>query len=376
MNVYDNNDQIKVSHELLTVITQNQEKNMHKLAEISVQLEEINEIRRPFVCTLAQVSGTQNERFSMEPINNVADLERFDNELSDPNIFNKLKEKYSILCSVAEGSGSNCAYRLLDSLFSKEFLCKCSWTGGSRGDEVKIGFKGYKNIINFFFEMVRYWDIKYSVESNEDFLKSVLRNALKRKDTKNIRKSSKKCKRTTKPKNGQHQLGEVDKEKTLNISVANPISTITENSNNKIEDKTQNNSEASPNNAVIDIIIQEDKVPNNSEASPNSAAIDNIIREDKAPNNSETSPIRSGNDKLKNYRIVTTRESIPSTSNLHATDKVAQNETLNFSEANSNRSAKHNINNNDQRKNVSSIKNKTDVCNNPNIVQKRRRMST
>lgn len=45
-----------------------------KLAEISVQLEELNENRSPFVCTLAQVGGTQNEKFAMEPINNVANL--------------------------------------------------------------------------------------------------------------------------------------------------------------------------------------------------------------------------------------------------------------------------------------------------------------
>lgn len=236
-------EQNTTSNELLVVITQNQERIMKKLAEISVQLEEIKENRRPFVSTLGEARGPQKEKFTIEPITKVEELERFNNQLSDIDIFESFLQKYSILCSASRGSGFNCAYRLLDALFSKEFLCKCSWTGGSRGTDVKIGFKGYKNIVRFFFEIVNSWDCNYTVETNEEFLKTVLRNALKRKSTKNIRKSSKKTKKSTK-KNNDQEKNTTDKDETQNNNDANPSNVTEENTNN---DNQQDDEGANPN---------------------------------------------------------------------------------------------------------------------------------
>lgn len=118
-------EQNTTSNELLVVITQNQERIMKKLAEISVQLEEIKENRRPFVCTLGEARGPQKEKFTIEPITKVEELERFNDQLADFDIFESFLQKYSILCSASRGSGFNCAYRLLDALFSRKPWNRC-----------------------------------------------------------------------------------------------------------------------------------------------------------------------------------------------------------------------------------------------------------
>lgn len=86
-----------ISNELLVVL-QNQVKIMRKLAEISVQLEEIKENRKTFVTTLGEATGSQKEKFIIKPIKNVNELERFNNQLSN---LTRLKAYYKniIFCA-------------------------------------------------------------------------------------------------------------------------------------------------------------------------------------------------------------------------------------------------------------------------------------
>ena len=178
------------------LIMENQDKIMKRLAELSVQIEEIKYSMpsNSTVLPLGQARGIETQSFIFKPINDTCNLEILDHELLNQETFEKLKQQYSIVCSKSLGNGNNCAYRLLDIMFTKEFLCKCSWTGGSRNSsEVKIGFKAFKNVIHFFFTMVNFWDPTYTIQDNETFFKTVLRNALKRKQMRNIRSSPKKC---------------------------------------------------------------------------------------------------------------------------------------------------------------------------------------
>lgn len=119
-----------------------------------------------------------NKQITMKAIDNIQGLQQVEKQLSNPETFEALQQKFSIICSVQPGTGNNCAYRLLDAIFTREFLCQCSWTGGSRTADVKIGFKGFKNVISFYFSLVNSWDNTYTMQDSENVFKMVLRNAL------------------------------------------------------------------------------------------------------------------------------------------------------------------------------------------------------
>lgn len=87
----------------------------------------------------------------VRPINDIGNSENLGQELTNKEKIEKLEPQYSFVCSELKENGINCAYRLLDIMFTKDFLCLCSWTGGSRNaTDVKIGFKALKNIIYIF----------------------------------------------------------------------------------------------------------------------------------------------------------------------------------------------------------------------------------
>lgn len=125
------------------------------------------------------------------------------------------------------GSGTTCAYKLLDILFSKNFLCQCSWSGGSKGEISKIPFKNYKNIRIFFFEIVNSWDSNFTDDDAEKFLKLTIRNASKRKLMKGLRQSSK---RTHKSRNRGEELHNNDSNNSEELQVGDE-----DNGNNREE---------------------------------------------------------------------------------------------------------------------------------------------
>ncbi|RVE41954.1 hypothetical protein evm_013394 [Chilo suppressalis] len=244
MTTYINN-----LYEIQTAILDNQNKIMKKLGEMSVQLQEIQDqsTENITVTTLAQAKGAETKRMRMDVVDNIESMEKLDKELSCPKILKTYLEKYAILCSAAPGSGSNYAYRLLDSIFTKDFLCQCSWTGGSRGDDLKIGFKKYKNILNFFFQMVNYWDNTYTVQDNEDFFKSILRNALKRKTSKKIRQSSKKRRKLQPKRVGENNTNNDGENNTDNDGENNTYNDGENNTNNDGEANINDDGNHNPN---------------------------------------------------------------------------------------------------------------------------------
>ncbi|CAG4981890.1 unnamed protein product [Colias eurytheme] len=74
---------------------------------------------------------------------------------------------------------------------TRDFLCKCSWTGSRKSEDIKVPLKAFKNVLNFFHQLIRIWDQTYTVESIENFFKTVLKNSVKRKNSKNERASTK-----------------------------------------------------------------------------------------------------------------------------------------------------------------------------------------
>lgn len=81
---------------------------------------------------------------------------------------------------------SQCAYKLLDLMFDRIFLCQCSWTGSSRAETSKIPLKDYKNVLNLFFTMVHSWDSDYTIQRNETFFKMITKNAKQRLKPSNV----------------------------------------------------------------------------------------------------------------------------------------------------------------------------------------------
>ncbi|KAL4714559.1 hypothetical protein ACJJTC_006605 [Scirpophaga incertulas] len=207
------------------VITlENQQKIVQKLATQSVQLEEISvqlaELKEsPNVTLLKDANTVDNESFTVKPIENQRDLISLDQLLANRLEKNKLQRHLSFLCSASKGEGKTCAYKLQDILFTRDFLCNCSWAGGSRGDRSKIALKDYKNVLKFFHGMIQTWDPTYTIQDNENFFKIITKNSKQRKLMKNLRMSSKRYrKKETEGESMQIQVQEKEKE---NIPIDN-----------------------------------------------------------------------------------------------------------------------------------------------------------
>lgn len=167
-----------------------------QLAEISLQLAEMKQGAPTSVTLLKDANPADNESFTLKPIENQRDLMSLDQLLADKAERKKYQRRLLFLCSASKGEGKTCAYKLQDILFTREFLCNCSWSGGSRGDSrSKIALKDYKNVLKFFYDMILTWDPTYTVQENETFFKIITKNSKQRKAMKNLRMSSKRCRK-------------------------------------------------------------------------------------------------------------------------------------------------------------------------------------
>ncbi|CAG4983495.1 unnamed protein product [Parnassius apollo] len=180
---------------------------IQKVSALSVQMEDavfqITSSYNQDVQTLNSSKGhVENIPIYEKPVDSAQELDELENQLSDPNNRDCLKNRYSILCS--GGKAIDCAYMLVDVMFTRKFICECSWSGGSRGEDLKIPLKGYKHVLSFFWNMVHYWDQEYSLKDNELFFKTILKNAKKRKIAKLERAST--SRQRSKPKNNLKRM--------------------------------------------------------------------------------------------------------------------------------------------------------------------------
>lgn len=190
-------------------------KNSRQVADLTVLIDEsfkrLAEGNQPVV-KLAEANYVESESFMIKPISDANELNELEINLSDCRQKQKLHFQYALLCNKSDGSGISYAYKLLDIMFTRDFLCKCSWSGGSKGQLVKVAFKAYKNVLNFFFSLINSWDSTYTHETNEKFFKTVLKNSGKRLEIKNLRtstkrtrKDSQKCKITKRAKTAEEK---------------------------------------------------------------------------------------------------------------------------------------------------------------------------
>lgn len=189
-----------LSDKIDTMVNMNQNKiieNMvNKICIMSAQLEDISEkLNQPRndqpvqVTLLKDVRQDEAESFCFNIIEDQRQLDALEVKLADKSEYKKLKKHLSFLCSPSTGDGKTFAYRLLDTLLSREFICLCSWSGGSRGEKSKIALKNYILLRKFFFDMIHSWDDAFTVEASEIFFKTALKNSGKRKLMRNLRAS-------------------------------------------------------------------------------------------------------------------------------------------------------------------------------------------
>lgn len=142
--------------------------------------------------TQGQKSQTQAgvKKLTFRPIDNLDSLENLENVLKEETSVAELKKKLSVVCAIGKGKGPNNCFVLVDVMFTRNFLTKCSWAGGSRTEGTKICFKGFNRVIQLFFSIIYDSDNTYSLVDCEAFFKNILRNAVRRNCSKRQRASS------------------------------------------------------------------------------------------------------------------------------------------------------------------------------------------
>ncbi|CAH0405511.1 unnamed protein product [Chilo suppressalis] len=192
---------------ILQNLVESVQKLTQKVSELSVQLDEcmlkfVEKIEQPVSVTLLNdANQVDKESFIFKQISDKQQLDNLERSLINKTERSKLQQQLGFLFQPCEGNGLTFAYKLIDSMVSREFLCECSWSGGSRGNVSKVPIKDYKNFVKFFCDMIRSWDCKFTMGQTEKFFKVILKNAVKRKSMKDLRSSSKRVRKIkSKPK--------------------------------------------------------------------------------------------------------------------------------------------------------------------------------
>ncbi|RVE41713.1 hypothetical protein evm_013644 [Chilo suppressalis] len=173
-------------------LSENQKKIMFKLTETNTQFEE-------FIKTNNNQTTRHNESTPViKPVCNLKELQNLENMLADPDFKARIKNKIDLLCSKGKGRGTNNAYNLIDVFFQRNFLCQCSWAGGSKSGSSKICLKSFTNVFDLFLSTINESDPCFKKPDCEKFIKTVLKNSRQRLESKQIRLSTTRCRQKVK----------------------------------------------------------------------------------------------------------------------------------------------------------------------------------
>lgn len=142
-----------------------------------IKISEIQTELRSFI----KMSASQ-KTVDAEPtlIKNIKDLEELETKLSNRTFKESMLKKFVGAYSTGLGKGGVNAYHLIDSLFERNFLKQCTWTGFSKKDAVRICFKAYTKTISLFFDIIHATDESFTKMDCDKFFKTILKNAEKR----------------------------------------------------------------------------------------------------------------------------------------------------------------------------------------------------
>ncbi|XP_055527525.1 uncharacterized protein LOC129720116 isoform X2 [Wyeomyia smithii] len=89
------------------------------------------------------------------------------------------------------GRGDNAFYTLVDCLFTRDFWKQFTWTGISRGEKCKRGFREYGNVTQLLLCIIQVGDPTFNAQMIEAFCKTKLfRHCKQRSDSRLLRKST------------------------------------------------------------------------------------------------------------------------------------------------------------------------------------------
>lgn len=119
----------------------------------------------------------------IKPVESLEELIGLEEKLQDQNYMDELIGLLTFICGTRDvGNGANHCYKLVDFIFTRQFMTTCSWAGGSREQKEKVPFKMFKHVISMFFQLVHMADTTFTLEQCENFFKGVLKNSVRRNE--------------------------------------------------------------------------------------------------------------------------------------------------------------------------------------------------
>ncbi|XP_053699461.1 uncharacterized protein LOC128746438 [Sabethes cyaneus] len=106
-------------------------------------------------------------------------------KLNSKELCRKYLEYFSkiIIPSAYKEKGDNACYTLVDCLFTRDFWTKMTWTGISRGNKAKRGFREYGNVTQLLCSIVQIGDPSYTARKLEMFCRNRLFRYCKSRST-------------------------------------------------------------------------------------------------------------------------------------------------------------------------------------------------
>lgn len=183
------------------VLEQNQAKMAHGMARMDAKIDFV--LGEPG----AKLMATETPEKVMTVINTKEEFDAFEKKLKGEQFRLSLIDGMSFICgTTGREKGVNCAYKLIDYVFTREFLTKCSWTGAARtqhdseGDsetettadpassnepaKEKVPFKFYNRTRHFFLTLINKADSSFSELATDKFFKTVIKNSVQRLNAK------------------------------------------------------------------------------------------------------------------------------------------------------------------------------------------------
>ncbi|KXJ75917.1 hypothetical protein RP20_CCG010753 [Aedes albopictus] len=127
------------------------------------------------------------------PINTEEELKNWNIELNSKELCRKYLEYFSkiIIPNAYKDKGDNACYTIVDVLFTRDFWTKMTWTGISRGNKAKQGFREYGNVTQLLCSIVQIGDTSYTAKKLEMFCRNRLfRYSKTRSTNRQLRRSA------------------------------------------------------------------------------------------------------------------------------------------------------------------------------------------
>ncbi|XP_062711083.1 uncharacterized protein LOC115262857 [Aedes albopictus] len=134
-------------------------------------------------------------------ISGEVDLHNWNAKLADSELCNQYLQYFTRIIppNSYANNGNNACYTIVDCLFTREFWDRFTWTGISRGQKSKRGFREFGNVLGLLLKLVQIGDPTYTTQKLEEFCRTRLfRYSRSRCSNKQLRKSA--CRPTRKRK--------------------------------------------------------------------------------------------------------------------------------------------------------------------------------